>query len=140
MAEVSRNAVLTNDEGSAGRYSPPRRNPTRRSRITGHPDPRHVSTSYEERVDLHLRWKNHRHTRLTNRFSQKIQSLEHSLSVGSMVYNFVRRHGTIRVSPAMAAGVTERLWSSEDVIEILEAREESAADVARRRKDRTKSN
>jgi hypothetical protein len=77
---------------------------------------------------------------LTNRFSQKIQSLEHSLSVGSMVYNFVRRHGTIRVSPAMAAGVTERLWSSEDVIEILEAREESAADVARRRKDRTKSN
>ncbi len=129
----------TDPEASTGRYSPPQCIGARCERITGRPDPVHVSTSFVERMNLEIRTKNRRFTRLTNGFSKKIQNLEHSLSVGFFVYNFVRQHGTTRVSPAMAAGVEDHLWSYEDVIALLEAQEESAVEVAQRRKDRRKS-
>ena len=73
---------------------------------------------------------------MTNGFSRKVVNLDHSLAIGFMVYNFVRTHGSLRVSPAMEAGVTDRLWSYEDVVDLLKAAEPSAAEVDSRRKDR----
>jgi len=70
--------------------------------------------------NLELRTKNRRLTRLTNGFSRKVVNLQHSLALGFMVYNFVRIHGSLRMSPAMAAGVSSKLWSYEDVIVLLE--------------------
>lgn len=105
------------------KYSPGECCGTRKGRICGRPDPRHISTSYAERLNLELRTKNRRLTRLTNGFSRKVANLEHSLAVGFMVYNFVRVHGSLRVSPAMEAKVADRLWSYEDVIEFLERAE-----------------
>ena len=118
------------------KYSPGECCGTRVDVICGRPDPSHVSTSYSERLNLEVRTKNRRYTRLTNGFSRKVENLEHSLDVGFMVYNFVKPHGSLRVSPAMQAKVTDRLWSYEDVVDLLEQTEESAVEVSKRRKDR----
>jgi IS1 family transposase len=106
---------------------------------TGDPDPRHISTSYSERLNLEIRCKNRRLTRLTNGFSRKVENLEHSMDVGFMVYNFVKIHGSLRVSPAMQAGVTDHVWTYEEVIGLLEAVEPSAAQISDKRHDRRKS-
>jgi len=87
--------------------------------VTGTPDPKHINTSYIERQNLTLRMHNRRFTRLTNAFSKKIENHLASLAIHYAHYNFVRIHQTIRVTPAMAAGVTSRLWSIEDLVEIL---------------------
>ena len=87
--------------------------------ITGSPDPKHISTSYIERQNLTVRMGNRRFTRLTNAFSKKIETHVAMLALHYMHYNFVRIHQTLRVTPAMAAGVTDRLWSIEDVISLL---------------------
>ena len=88
------------------------------------------------RLNLEIRCKNRRLTRLTNGFSRKIENLEHSMDVGFMVYNFVKVHGSLRVSPAMQAGVTDHLWSYDEVVALLEAVEPTAVAVGQRRKDR----
>ena len=121
------------------KYSPGECCGTRREVVSGDPDMRHVATSYSERLNLEIRCKNRRLTRLTNGFSRKVENLEHSMDVGFMVYNFVKPHGSLRVSPAMAAGVTDHLWGYEEVIGLLEASEESAVDVAERRHDRKRA-
>ena len=118
------------------RYSPGQCCGTRTDVICGEPDPRHVSTSYSERLNLEIRTKNRRLTHLTNGYSRKVANLEHSMDVGFMVYNFVKRHGTLQVSPAMEAGVTDHLWAYEEVVGLLEAAEPSAVEVGGRRKDR----
>ena len=105
------------------KYSPGECCGTRKDVICGKPNRRHVSTSYVERLNLELRTKNRRLTRLTNGFSRKVENLQHSLALGSMVYNLVRPHGSLRVSPAMEAGVEDHLWTYEDVIELLEQAE-----------------
>lgn len=102
------------------RYSPGECRGIRKETISGRPDPRHISTSYAERLNLELRTKNRRLTRLTNGFSRKVKNLRHSLALGFMVYNYVRPHGSLRVSPAMEAGVDDHLWSYEDVVGLLE--------------------
>jgi IS1 family transposase len=114
------------------RYSPPKCIGTRRDAISGNPDPDHVSTSYVERQNLTMRMSMRRFTRLTNAFSKKVENLEHSLAVYFMYYNFVRIHQTIRCTPAMEAGITDRLWSMEDLVGLLEAREAKAAVEERR--------
>jgi hypothetical protein len=83
------------------------------------PDPAHVSTSYAERQNLTMRMSMRRFTRLTNAFSKKVANHEAAVALHFMHYNFVRIHQTLRVTPAMAAGVTDRLWSVEDIAGLL---------------------
>jgi hypothetical protein len=78
--------------------------------ITGNPDPRHISTSYVERQNLTIRMMCRRFTRLTNAFSKKLVNLKAALALHFAYYNFCRIHQTLRVTPAMAAGVADRVW------------------------------
>ncbi len=98
------------------RYSPAQCIGIEKKTIKGDPDPKHISTSYVERQNLSVRMGLRRFTRLTNAFSKKIENHAASLAIHYMHYNFVRIHQTLRVTPAMAAGVTNRLWSIEDVV------------------------
>jgi IS1 family transposase len=107
-------------EGAAGRYSPAECIGARKQKIEGNPDPKHVSTSYAERQNLNMRMHMRRFTRLTNAFSKKIENHAHSVALFAFYYNFVRIHKTLRVTPAMAAGVTDRLWEIGDVVSVLE--------------------
>ncbi|WP_309753136.1 IS1 family transposase [Novosphingobium sp.] len=99
-----------------GRYSPAECTGIKKIRREGNPDIDHVSTSYVERQNLTMRMSMRRFTRLTNAFSKKLDNHIHALALYFMFYNFTRIHKTLRVSPAMAAGITDRLWSLEDVI------------------------
>jgi hypothetical protein len=94
--------------------------------IQGHPDLKHVSTSYAERNNLNVRMHSRRMTRLTNAFSKKMENHAHAMALHFLYYNFVRIHQTLKVTPAMAAGVTDRLWEVSDMVTMLEAYEASA--------------
>jgi IS1 family transposase len=109
------------DAPGAGRYSPGECCGMVMRRVEGRPDPDHISTSYAERANLTLRMQSRRFTRLTNAFSKKIENHEHSVAIHTMHYNFVRIHQTLRCTPAMAAGVSSRLWELTDMVEVLEA-------------------
>jgi hypothetical protein len=95
-------------------------------RVEGKPDPKHVSTSFVERQNLTMRMSMRRFTRLTNAFSKKAQNHAHALALYFVHYNFARIHKTLRCTPAMAAGVSTRLWSMEDVVALIDAREAPA--------------
>jgi IS1 family transposase len=99
-----------------GRYSPAECTGTKKIRREGNPDIDHVSTSYVERQNLTMRMSMRRFTRLTNGFSKKLENHVHALALYFVHYNFCRIHKTLRMSPAMAAGVSDRLWSLDDVI------------------------
>lgn len=86
--------------------------------IQGDPDPKHISTSYVERQNLTMRMSMRRFTRLTNAFSKKVTQLANSVSLHFMYYNFCRIHRTLKVTPAMEAGITDTLWSLEDVVKL----------------------
>jgi IS1 family transposase len=113
-------AMLVKQYGTAPeaekRYSPSICLGAERQEVRGRPDPEHVSTSYVERQNLSMRMGMRRFTRLTNAFSKKLANHMHALSIYFMHYNFVRIHQTLRVTPAMEAGVTDRLWSLEDMV------------------------
>jgi len=100
-----------------GRYSPPHVISAERHPISGMPDPLHISTSFVERQNLTMRMSMRRFTRLTNAFSKKLENLKAAVALHFAHYNFVRIHSTLRVTPAMAAGVSSRLWSIEELIE-----------------------
>ncbi len=104
----------------AGRYSPGVCTGAEKETITGNPDPRHISTSYVERQNLTMRMHMRRFTRLTNGFSKKIENHAHMVALHFMAYNFVRVHGSLRCSPAMAAGISQRLWDIEDIVTAIE--------------------
>jgi IS1 family transposase len=99
-----------------GRYSPPKVVDAYRSVIQGGPDQAHISTSYVERQNLTMRMSMRRFTRLTNAFSKKVENLRAAVALHFAHYNFVRIHGKLRVTPAMAAGVTDRPWSLEELV------------------------
>ena len=103
------------------RYSPTECIGTMRHKVSGNPDPDHISTSYVERSNLTLRMELRRFTRLTNAFSKKVENHVHSIAIHTMYYNYVRIHQTLRCTPAMAAGVTNRLWELDDMVRVLEA-------------------
>jgi hypothetical protein len=103
------------------RYSPAECIRIRKRRITGNPEKRDVSTSYVERANLTMRMAIRRFTRLTNAFSKKIDNHVHALSIYFVWYNFCRIHKRLRVSPAMAAGITDKLMSMEDVAVMVQA-------------------
>lgn len=107
-------------EGALGRYSPGECVGTEQRRVEGRPDPAHVSTSYAERANLTLRMGSRRFTRLTNAFSKKVENHAHSVAIHTMHYNFVRIHQTLRCTPAMAAGVSAKLWELADMVNVLE--------------------
>ncbi len=119
-------AMLVKQYGNAPETTPERRySPgvclgAERRRVSGTPDPAHISTSFVERQNLSMRMGIRRFTRLTNAFSKKLENHVHALSIYFMHYNFVRIHQTLRCTPAMEAGVTDRLWSLEDMVEIVD--------------------
>ena len=104
-----------------GRYSPAECIGAKKQRVMGSPDIAHVSTSYVERQNLTMRMSMRRFTRLTNAFSKKLDNHIHALALYFAFYNFCRIHKTLRVTPAMAAGITDRLWSLEDIVAKIDA-------------------
>lgn len=106
------------------RYSPAAFVSAEKRVMAGNPDESHISTSYVERNNLTMRMGMRRFTRLTNGFSKKIENLQHAVALHFMYYNFVRIHKTLKTTPAMASGVTEKLWSIHDIIDLIDAKEE----------------
>jgi IS1 family transposase len=100
-----------------GRYSPPHVIATEKKAVIGHPDMRKVSTSYVERQNLTMRMSMRRFTRLTNAFSKKVENLKAAVALHFAHYNLVRIHRTLRVTPAMQAGIEASPWSIADLIE-----------------------
>jgi IS1 family transposase len=114
-------------EGKPGsperRYSPSRCIGTRYRRIVGAPNEYYTSTSYTERHNLTMRMQMRRFTRLTNAFSKKIDNHCHALALYFVFYNFVRTHKAHKLSPAMAAGLTDRLWDAADIVRLVDQHE-----------------
>jgi len=107
------------DPAAEKRYSPAKCVGAIREPITGNPDPAHVSTSYAERQNLTMRMSMRRFTRLSNGFSKKIENLAHAVSLHFMHYNFVRIHRSLRVTPAMEAGITDHVWMLQEIAALL---------------------
>jgi IS1 family transposase len=107
------------------RYSPAECTGAIKMSIQGHPDLKHVSTSYAERNNLNVRMRSRRMMRLTNAFSKKMENHAHALALHFLYYNFVRIHQTSKVTPAMAARMTDRHWEVADMVTVLEAWEAS---------------
>lgn len=101
------------------RYSPAQCTGAKKARITGKPDLDHVSTSYVERQNLTMRMTMRRFTRITNAFSKKLENLAHAVALHFMHYNFCRVHQTLRVTPAMEAGITDHVWGIEEIPSLL---------------------
>lgn len=97
------------------RYSPAKYIASRKEAMTGNPERKHISTSFAERQNLTMRMSMRRFTRLTNAFSKKVENLAHAVSLHFMFYNFGRIHKTLRVTPAMEAGVTDHVWNLEEI-------------------------
>jgi hypothetical protein len=106
-------------EGATTRYSPAQCCGTRTHKIMGNPDSRHISTSYAERMNLQIRMGMRRFTRLTNAHSKKIENHRHALALYFMYYNFCRIHQTLRVTPAMQAGIANHVWSIDEIVSLL---------------------
>ncbi len=113
----------------AGRYSPAQCIGAERRRFIGSPNEDYISTSFVERQNLTMRMHMRRFTRLTNAFSKKAENHAYAVALHFMAYNFVRIHKTLKCSPAMAAGVSDRLWDIVDIVRVIEeweAREKTA--------------
>jgi IS1 family transposase len=111
--------IYGEDRDKKAKYSPAECVSCRTVSVTGNPNPRHVSSSVVERQNLTMRMSMRRFTRLTNAFSNKVENHVQSVALHFMYYNFVRIHQAVRVTPAMAAGVANRLWEIEDIIALL---------------------
>ena len=112
--------VFSTPKGAPGRYSPGDCCGTKRQVIRGNPDHNHISTSYVERQNLTMRMGMRRFTRLTNGFSKKVENHMHAIALHFMYYNFGRIHKTLRITPAMAAGVSDHVWTLEEIAALIE--------------------
>ena len=108
-------------EAAKGRYSPAECIGAKKERITGKPDMAYVSTSYSERSNLTMRMHNRRFTRLTNAFSKKFENHAHMVAIWSVWHNFIRIHKTLRVTPAMAAGLSETVMDWNEIVAMMDA-------------------
>jgi len=109
-------------ESMKGRYSPAECIGAHKERIEGDPDPKHVSTSFAERQNLTMRMQMRRFTRLTNAFSKKFENHMHMVALYTVWYNYVKQHKSLKgLSPAMAAGLSDTLWSVTDLAEMIDA-------------------
>ena len=115
------------DYDIAGRYSPPQCVGAQARAVNGKPKRKHVSTSYVERQNLTMRMGMRRFTRLTNAFSNKVENHEAAVALHFMHYNFCRIHQTLRVTPAMQAGLSDHVWSLEDVVRMADEYAATAA-------------
>ena len=113
----------TDENTTAARYSPPTCTGVKVTRVTGEPNPKHINTSYVERSNLSIRMMNRRFTRLTNAFSKKLENHAHHVALMLTYYNFCRIHKTLKMTPAMAAGVTSELRDVEWIAELVAARD-----------------
>ncbi len=113
-------------DGAKGRYSPAECIGAQKHRITGNPSYKHVSTSYSERANLTMRMSNRRFTRLTNAFSKKFQNHAHMVAIYAVWYNWLRIHKTLRVTPAMAAGLSKVVMDWADIIALMDAADAEA--------------
>lgn len=114
-----------NDRESETRYSPAECIGCREIVVSGRPDPRHISTSFIERQNLTMRLSMRRFTRLTNAFSKKLDNHIASLAIHYMHYNFCRVHQTLRVTPAMEAGIANHIWSIAELVALLNPKTET---------------
>ena len=110
--------IYGNDPEGQKRYSPAQCRGTQRIEVIGEPDPAHISTSYVERQNLNMRMNMRRFTRLTNAFSKKLENHVASLALFHMHYNFARVHQTLRVTPAMEAGISSHVWSIHEIVQL----------------------
>ena len=105
-----------------GRYSPADCTGIVKRTVEGQPDEKHISTSFVERQNLTMRMQMRRFTRLTNAFSKKFENHMHMVALYTAWYNFIRIHKTLRVTPAMEAGLSETVWGMEDLVRIMDER------------------
>lgn len=109
------------------KYSPLVVKEVQRTRVHGAPDPHHISTAYVERQNLTMRMSMRRFTRLTNAFSKKAEHLQRALALHFMYYNFCRVHQTLKTTPAIAHGLTDRVWTLHDVANLPSGLRDSTA-------------
>lgn len=112
--------IYGSDPEAPRRYSPAKCLGAIKTPVNGKPDPKHVSTSYVERQNLTMRMSMRRFTRLTNGFSKKVENLAAAISLHYMYYNFARIHRSLRVTPAMEAGITDHVWTLEEIAALLD--------------------
>jgi len=110
----------TGDEDETHRYSPSEVTGCCIDVIEGSPDPRHISTSYAERANLTMRMSMRRFTRLTNAFSKKVENLSYAVALHFTHYNFCRIHQSLRITPSMAAGVSDHVWELSELIDLID--------------------
>ena len=115
-------------EDDSKRYSPASCYGAEPRPVTGKPDPKYISTSYVERQNLTMRMSMRRFTRLTNAFSKKVENLGHAVALHFVYYNFCRKHMTLGMTPAMAAGLSDHEWSIEELVGLLGEREQVVTD------------
>ncbi len=99
--------------------------------ISGNPDPKHISTSFVERQNLTMRMHMRRFTRLTNGFSKKLSNHRHSVALHYVFYNFCRVHQTLKITPAMEAGLSDHVWSLAELCALLPKPTVSASSIER---------
>lgn len=119
--DFSQLVKLYGDVGGEGKYSPGECCGAIPTSVSGNPDPKHISTSLVERQNLTMRMCMRRFTRLTNAFSKKIENLGAAVALHFMYYNFCRLHQSLRCTPAMKAGVANKVWEIEDVLNLLDS-------------------
>ena len=112
----------SSEPGPERKYSPSVCKGARKHTVQGNPEKKHVSTSHVERHNLTMRMSLRRFTRLTNAFSKKIENHCHALALYFVFYNFLKIHKSLRVTPAMQAGLTDQVWEWEDVLNLIDAR------------------
>lgn len=122
FAQLVKTYATPKGAGPERRYSPPVCTGAHKMPVSGNPDPEKISTSHVERANLTMRMGMRRFTRLTNAHSKKYANHLYALALFFMHYNFVRQHKAHKLSPAMAAGITDRLWSMEDIAERIDIR------------------
>jgi hypothetical protein len=111
-------AISPSAAGQA-RYRPPKFNSTKNEEVCGAPDPQAISTSYGELQNLSMRTGMRRFTRLTYAHSKKVENRPHAIALYFMHYNYCKIHTTLRVTPAMEAGLTDHVWEIEELVALL---------------------